>query len=101
MKYKGTNFDIVENETVLDTLLRHQQDISHFCKSGNCHACIMQAISGEVSDQAQQGLKETSVAQQYFLSCQQLTHTIEEVVRKRVQITVLASTAMRIGHTTR
>ena len=44
----GHNFDVAENETVLDAALRHSVDLSYGCRSGACGTCLGNIISGEV-----------------------------------------------------
>lgn len=62
-------FDVDDDESVLDVLLRHGQDIPHSCRKGTCHTCCMKAEQGEIPDTAQRGLKETEKAQGFFLAC--------------------------------
>ena len=54
---------------MLDALLRNEVDVSFSCKTGVCQTCLMRATSGVVSEEAQVGLKDTLVAQNYFLAC--------------------------------
>ncbi len=58
-----------EGETVLDALLRHEVEISHSCKAGVCHTCLLKQQAGEVPAEDQVGLKDTLKAQNYFLAC--------------------------------
>jgi NAD(P)H-flavin reductase/ferredoxin len=58
------------DESILDTLLRHNIDIPYACKAGVCNTCVMVADGGKPSCNATLGLKETLVEQGYFLSCQ-------------------------------
>src|SRR5690606_26325 len=39
------------------------------CRSGVCQSCLLKALEGSIPSKAQQGLKESLRAQNYFLSC--------------------------------
>ena len=58
-----------ENETVLDALLRDDQSVPHSCKSGSCQSCLVQATRGTPPKSSQVGLRDSLVAQNYFLAC--------------------------------
>ncbi len=60
-------------ESVLDTLLRNNIDAPYSCKAGVCQTCIMQCVSGQLPETAQQELKPNLREQGYFLSCQCFT----------------------------
>jgi len=79
MKYQGTDLDIQEKETVLDTLLRHKKDVSYSCLSGYCQSCLLHAVEGDVCADAQDGLKGTAITNNHFLACQQPANTIDSV----------------------
>lgn len=68
--YKKHSYQLNENESVLDCLLREHENIPHSCKSGVCQSCLMQASSGEVPEKAQAGLKHTFKQRKLFLACQ-------------------------------
>ncbi len=63
-------YECQEGETVLDTLLRHDVSVPFGCRRGVCHACMMKAKRGELSNASQAGLKETQKQLNYFLACQ-------------------------------
>ncbi len=54
-------------ETVLDTLLREDVNISYACKKGTCHSCLTQSIDTPPPEAAQLGLKNTLKKQNHFL----------------------------------
>ncbi|GMR07193.1 MAG: FAD-binding oxidoreductase [Gammaproteobacteria bacterium] len=67
--FEGTEYERFNTETVLDTLLRNKLNIPHSCKGGICQSCMMRATNGKIPIEAQVGLKETLLAQDYFLPC--------------------------------
>lgn len=66
--YGGQSFECGEH-SVLETLTARGVHIPHSCGSGVCHTCMMHAVKGKVPPRAQEGLKATLVAQEYFLAC--------------------------------
>ena len=70
LTYKDKAYALLENESVLDCLLRARVPVPHSCCAGACQSCMMQAERGEVPAQAQEGLKASLKAQGFFLACQ-------------------------------
>lgn len=64
------SFDLEENESVLDCLLRHEQPIAYACRSGACQSCLCKSVQGMPTAKAQAGLKSTLQAGGYALACQ-------------------------------
>ena len=54
---------------MLDCLTAHGVSIPSSCHAGICQTCLMQAISGNIPATAHPGLKNSLVAQNYFLAC--------------------------------
>lgn len=54
---------------MLDCLTEHGINIPSSCHSGLCQTCLSRAASGSIPARAQTGLKETQIAQNYFLAC--------------------------------
>lgn len=63
------NYNSRNDETVLDALLRQDVNVPYGCKQGSCQSCMMQSQSVLECPEAQEGLKDTLKAQNYFLSC--------------------------------
>ncbi len=59
----------LENETVLDALLRAEVKIAYVCQKGTCHTCMLRSLDAPPPTQAQSGLKSTLKSQNYFLAC--------------------------------
>ncbi|HCA26965.1 MAG TPA: hypothetical protein DEP05_04885 [Betaproteobacteria bacterium] len=69
VEYCGSVVDVASSVSVLDALLAHGHEIPHGCRAGACQSCLMQATQGCVPEAAQDGLKSTLKAQNYFLAC--------------------------------
>lgn len=66
--YGGQSYECGE-QTVLECLTAQGVHVPSSCRSGLCETCMMQLVSGSVPAKAQAGLKDTLVAQDYFLPC--------------------------------
>ena len=64
------NYACQTGETVLDTLLRENINLSYACKKGTCHSCMVRGVEVTPPPSAQSGLKNTLKKQNYFLACQ-------------------------------
>lgn len=67
--YADHTYELVNTESVLDSLLHHGAKIPHGCRSGVCQSCTMKAVKGTPNPESQKDLKPTLAAQGYFLSC--------------------------------
>jgi NAD(P)H-flavin reductase/ferredoxin len=67
---ENENYACQSGETVLDTLLRENINISFACKKGTCQSCMIRSTEGVPPQSAQSGLKNTIIKQNYFLACQ-------------------------------
>ncbi len=73
--YEGQRVPLEPDDSVLDALLRAGIEISHACRSGICHSCIVQLDHDadtlpQLNPEAQSGLSTAQKAQQQVLSCQ-------------------------------
>lgn len=77
LHYNDQVLHSMEDESVLDTLLRHEVDYPHACRSGVCQACLIKTTNRPIDSKWQEGLPETLKSQGYFLACQaKPTHII-------------------------
>jgi len=67
-------------ESVLDTFLRENVNISFACKKGTCHSCIVRSPNILPPESAQVGLKNTLKKLNHFLAC--LCHPEQNMVIK-------------------
>ncbi len=58
------------DQCLLDSLLNQGERIPHSCRSGVCHACMLQADKGQPPAQSQQFLPREKINSQHFLACQ-------------------------------
>lgn len=77
IKFEGQTFSVEPNETVLDALLRNNQQVSYGCRVGACQSCLMRSLDNTPPALSQAGLKETQQKQNYFLAC--LCHPEKEM----------------------
>jgi len=66
--YGGQSFECGDH-SVLECLTAQGISVPHSCRSGVCQTCMMQAVQGSVPQQAQNRIKPTLAAQNYFLAC--------------------------------
>jgi len=69
IRFEGKDYFCATDETVLESLARHGVMLPSSCKSGTCQTCLTRAFKGKPPVAAQQGLKDTLAAQNYFLAC--------------------------------
>lgn len=67
--YQNNTLDCLGGETVLDTLLRHQQPVSFSCRNGICHTCLLKCTSGIPGTDSQNGINPELCSKGYFLAC--------------------------------
>lgn len=89
--FKGTHYDLIEDESVLDGLLRYGLDIPNGCRSGICQACILVANDGVIPAVAQKGLSASQVKLNHFLSCQCQPELTIDVRQSDESLTTTAS----------
>jgi len=70
LHYNNQHLHAMEDETVLDCLLRHGINYPHACRSGICQACLVKATDSPIEPTWQEGLPDTLKYQGYFLACQ-------------------------------
>lgn len=69
LKINENNYTCEPDETVLDSLLRQDVDISYACKKGTCQSCMVRCTDGIPPVNSQNNLKDTLKSQNYFLAC--------------------------------
>lgn len=70
ISFEGTQQEPLAEESVLDTLLRHDHQIPYGCRAGACQSCMMISEQGEIPADAQENLTPAEKEQGYFLACQ-------------------------------
>ncbi|MDO9049508.1 MAG: FAD-binding oxidoreductase [Methylobacter sp.] len=69
IRYAKDNFELGENQSVLDCLTGRGVPIPFSCRNGVCQTCLMRATGGTPPENSQNGLKDTLKLQNYFLAC--------------------------------
>jgi NAD(P)H-flavin reductase/ferredoxin len=70
IKFDNQIFETENDETVLHTLLRNNQQVPYGCKAGACQCCLMRRLDDlPPPAKSQIGLKDTQQKQNYFLPC--------------------------------
>ena len=64
------SYDCSTKQTVLEALLSQNVVVPYGCRQGICHSCLMRSMDGAPPAEAQPGLKDGQIAQDYFLACQ-------------------------------
>ncbi len=67
--YQGKTYNCREGESILEAFLRQGVSLPFSCRKGVCQVCLHRAVSGELPEGAQKGLKESLAAKNYFLPC--------------------------------
>lgn len=69
IRYREQEFPLLENESVLDGLLRNGVAVTHSCRAGVCGSCLMRSAAGPLPVRAQSGMKDSWRERGYFYSC--------------------------------
>lgn len=80
IRYQGGVYALLENESVLDALLRNGFPIMHSCRAGVCGSCLMRSPAGPLPSRAQAGMKDSWKTRGYFYSCSCVPESDIEIV---------------------
>lgn len=69
IKYQGKTYTCRQGESILEAFLRQGVNLPFSCRSGVCQVCLQRAVSGQLPEGAQKGLKDSLAAKNYFLPC--------------------------------
>lgn len=86
IKFDQKTYVPLENESVLDCLLRHGVEAPYSCRNGICQTCLMRATKGNPTLSSQKGLKQAQVSQNFFLACACIPQKEIEIVFPDTQI---------------
>ena len=74
VQYEGQQYPVKSGQSVLDALLEARVRVPFSCRSGLCHACMMETIPGTapgiIPASAQAGLSSEQMTKGAFLACQ-------------------------------
>ena len=66
LTFNEQEFSVLDDENVLDTLLRNKVAIPHGCRAGACQACMLIAKPEQIPDDCQIGLSKERIQQGCF-----------------------------------
>lgn len=67
--YKNAVYQVQEQESVLDALIRGGADVAFSCRKGSCHVCLLRVLEGEPGAKSQQGLNQALIDSRHFKPC--------------------------------
>jgi ferredoxin-NADP reductase/ferredoxin len=68
--FENRRYELREQESILEGLLRHGVAVRSSCHNGICQSCMMHAVDRTPPAAAQKGLRESLKVRNYFLACQ-------------------------------
>jgi NAD(P)H-flavin reductase len=78
LRFAERALEITDGATVLETLEAAGIDVPNSCRAGACQSCLMQAVAGEVPEEARRGVSPAKRELGYFLACVcRPTHDLE------------------------
>lgn len=69
ISFDGKKYHIKEGETALDAMLRGGANIQFSCRKGSCRSCMLEAVSGELGEEAGARLSDEMRERNLFLPC--------------------------------
>lgn len=75
INFDGKKYQIKEGETALDAMLRGGANLQFSCRKGSCRSCMLEAVSGDLGDEAQVRLSDEMRERNLFLPCVTRTAT--------------------------
>jgi len=97
--FDGHQYSCKQGETILECLTRHGVLIPSSCENGVCQTCLSKAVKGKPTAESQKGLKDTLVAQRYFLACvckpeEDMELAVADVAKHAIAVTVKEKTLL-------
>lgn len=96
LTFEACSYELRENESVLECLMRQGVAIPHSCKSGICQSCMMRALRDAPPAEAQKGLKKSQQAEGYFLACSCVPQVDMEVTLDAPELFLVPATVQSV-----
>ncbi len=77
ISFDGKKYHIKDGETALDAMLRGGANLQFSCRKGSCRSCMLEAVSGELGEEAGARLSDEMRERNLFLPC--MTCTADQV----------------------
>ena len=75
INFDGKRYLIKDGETALDAMLRGGANLQFSCRKGSCRSCMLEAVSGDLGEEAQSRLSDEMRDRNLFLPCVTRTAT--------------------------
>jgi len=69
IRFDNKDYECRDDETVLQSFLRHGVSVPFSCRNGVCHACLLRSKDTKSPERAQKGIKKQLADKGYFMSC--------------------------------
>ena len=69
IRYEDATYEVRDGRSALEAMLAGGANIVFSCRKGTCHSCMLEAVSGDPGEAAQERLPENLRAQGAFLPC--------------------------------
>ncbi len=70
LKFEGIEIEATEDVDVLSALLQAGANVAFSCRIGVCQSCMLRSVKGDVPKEAQTGLRDSQISENFFLACQ-------------------------------
>lgn len=70
LTFEGLEIETSGETDVLDALLKAGANVAFSCRIGVCQSCMLRSVDGDVPREAQTGLRDSQIAENFFLACQ-------------------------------
>ena len=69
INFDGKKYLLKEGGTALDAMLRGGANLNFSCRKGSCRSCMLEAVSGDLGEEAQSRLSDEMRERNLFLPC--------------------------------
>ncbi len=69
IKFGNNSFECKGGENLLDAFFRNKIETPFSCRNGTCQACIIQSVSGKITEESQVGLSSHLIDSRHLLPC--------------------------------
>jgi len=92
IKFGSNSFECKDGENLLDAFFRNKIESPFSCRNGTCKACIIQSISGKITEKSQVGLSPHLIDSRHLLPCK--CYPVSDMELKAASVKDIYSTAI-------